>query len=317
MVAVVAAITMLIVLGVGAVVIDAGAMYAERRQLQNGADAAALAIAYQCAGGDCGDVEAMAQTFADGNANDGTSTVDEVVMQPNRAIVHLSTSTVEGGSAIRHWFAPVFTLITGDGDRDETTVFADAAADWGGISSGTGIVPLAISWCAFVEHTGGGIPSDEIEQTITYLSEAGDCVGPSGHTIPGGFGWLETDGECTVWTTIDDPQTPGKPGVSTPGDCDADDFASLRDETVFFPVYEQSGGTGASGWFQIHGYAAFHVTGFRFACPSAYRWNDGGGACGPNTARFIRGYFTELVDPTDMYELGGPTLGAWAVGLTR
>ena len=44
---------LVVLLGVGALVIDVGALYAERRQLQNGADAAALAVAADCAEGDC------------------------------------------------------------------------------------------------------------------------------------------------------------------------------------------------------------------------------------------------------------------------
>ena len=40
-------------IGVGALVIDVGRLYVERRDLQNGADAAALAVAQDCAAGDC------------------------------------------------------------------------------------------------------------------------------------------------------------------------------------------------------------------------------------------------------------------------
>ena len=45
---------LVVLIGVGALVIDSGALYAERRQLQNGADAAALAVAQDCADGHCG-----------------------------------------------------------------------------------------------------------------------------------------------------------------------------------------------------------------------------------------------------------------------
>ena len=47
------ALMLVVLLGIGALVIDVGALYAERRQLQNGADAAALAVAADCAEGDC------------------------------------------------------------------------------------------------------------------------------------------------------------------------------------------------------------------------------------------------------------------------
>ena len=58
--------------------IDVGALYAERRQLQNGADAAALAVAEDCAEGDCLDEMATAKTYADSNAKDDAANVDEV-----------------------------------------------------------------------------------------------------------------------------------------------------------------------------------------------------------------------------------------------
>ena len=45
------ALMLTVLIGVGALVIDAGALYTEKRQLQNGADAAALAVAADCANG--------------------------------------------------------------------------------------------------------------------------------------------------------------------------------------------------------------------------------------------------------------------------
>ena len=69
---------MVVLLGMGALVIDVGQLYAERRELQNGADAAALAVAQDCAGGDCLDETTTADTYADDNAHDGEAGVDEV-----------------------------------------------------------------------------------------------------------------------------------------------------------------------------------------------------------------------------------------------
>ena len=65
------AVVMVVVLGFGALVLDIGALVQERRELQSGADAAALAVAKDCAGSlGCGAYIATAEDFADANALD-------------------------------------------------------------------------------------------------------------------------------------------------------------------------------------------------------------------------------------------------------
>ena len=59
-VAIMVALLAVVIFGIAAYVIDISALYQERRELQNGADAAALAIARDCAMGDCGDDYATA-----------------------------------------------------------------------------------------------------------------------------------------------------------------------------------------------------------------------------------------------------------------
>ena len=53
-VAIIVALVMVVLLGFAAIAVDISAMWAEKRQLQNGADAGALAIAQDCAKGACG-----------------------------------------------------------------------------------------------------------------------------------------------------------------------------------------------------------------------------------------------------------------------
>jgi Flp pilus assembly protein TadG len=72
------AIMIVVLLGMGAIVVDFGQLYVERRELQNGADAAALAVAQDCAGGDCRDETATARTYANDNARDGKAGIGDV-----------------------------------------------------------------------------------------------------------------------------------------------------------------------------------------------------------------------------------------------
>ena len=60
--AILVVIVMVVLLGMGAMVVDVGGLWSERRQLQNGADASSLAIAQMCAGGDCSGYQTEAQT---------------------------------------------------------------------------------------------------------------------------------------------------------------------------------------------------------------------------------------------------------------
>jgi Flp pilus assembly protein TadG len=76
-VAVLVAVCMVALLAVGAFVLDVGRIYAERRQLQNGADAATLAVVMDChlPAGCAATAGTKAADKANQNANDGASTV--------------------------------------------------------------------------------------------------------------------------------------------------------------------------------------------------------------------------------------------------
>ena len=65
-----------VLFGLGALVVDVGQLYAERAQLQNGADAGALAVAKSCARGTC--TPAIATSYANLNSIDRASAVNLV-----------------------------------------------------------------------------------------------------------------------------------------------------------------------------------------------------------------------------------------------
>jgi Flp pilus assembly protein TadG len=298
-VAVMVALLMVPLLVCTALVVDVGSAYVRKRQLQNAADAAVLAVAQDCAGGACGNISSTATTFAAANVGAGTATANPSVSG--------STATVSTSSTVDFFFAPVIGI-------DDTQVTATATAVWGSPTGGRAALPLAFSWCAFAAQTGGGVPSTTTPATIMLpKTDATACSGPTGNPVPGGFAWLKADSTGCITTSSITGQTPSDPGRSLPSICSPADFVALQNKVVLLPVYEAFGGTGSNAWYDIYGYVAFKLTGYSFG--GQYKWNapcTGNDSC-------IRGYFTTFVAPSDAftYGAGTPDLGARIVTLTN
>ncbi|MDD9206643.1 pilus assembly protein TadG-related protein, partial [Georgenia sp. 10Sc9-8] len=153
--AVVTALFMIPLIGLAAIAIDVAAIYADKQQLQTGADAAALAIAQDCAGPGCGDAAGTARELVLANQNDEQAREPEVEITADRVRV------VAAGDR-EHWFAPVLGF-------DQSTVTADATVGWGAPTGGTSMLPLALSYCEWWNQTDGGTPSGVTVRTI-YLA---------------------------------------------------------------------------------------------------------------------------------------------------
>jgi hypothetical protein len=329
-IAVTVAFLMVALIGFAALAIDIGALYQERQTLQNGADAGALAVAKDCAGGDCGSFTSTARDYADANADDGRSNAAvcgngpglSPGCAPPRPLptgalghVQVTTSTYEVSSPdnpteVNFNFAPVFDLVA-PGDHDGQTMRARAVAAWGPPRSAT-TLPLTFSRCEFEEHvpplkTPPFNPAEEVVISFHGSPIAGDCLpsNSSGQRLPGGFGWLDPGGDCVVDATVG-AFTPSEPGNDEPGCVDMDE---LRGTTVLLPIYDLEQGNGATGRYRIYGFAAFYLTG--------YRWQGRGfgGLC-PGVGRSatcIRGHFTSLTTTGPVF--GGPDLGVNIVKL--
>lgn len=275
------AVLLLVLIGAGALAVDVGQIYAERAQLQNGADAGAMAVMQACYETGCSQDEAedIAADLADSNSNDGSSTVFEVDMTVDDQVT-VRTTTRDGTSGagfLRQMFSSAL-------NAPPATVGAHATAALE-FPSGGSAFPLAISDCQYdlseAEATG------EV-QLIKYKPGDGPCTSTAGHTIPGGFGWLQqTDTACHAATDIDD-NAASDPGGNYPKTtaCDAilqswiDTINSGESVMGTFPVYDNAGSTGKNGWFHIRGYATFNIQGWKF----------GGGTSQPRT-------FQNAVDP--------------------
>jgi hypothetical protein len=291
-------------IGFAAIAVDVASVWADRQQLQTGADAAALGIAQDCAKNDCGVPATTAQDLATPNKNDGevTATVVTSPLTPATGSV-----TVETASLREHWFAPVLGF-------DQKDVGASATASWGVPSGGIAVLPLAFSWCEFELQTGGGLPSSTVEHTIFFTKASRtECTGPSNNVVPGGFGWLEDDvAGCTTTTTVDEVVY-SNPGADVPSECAPADFAALQGRTVLLPIFDDAGDVGGNAWYRLYGYAAFTITGYHFV--GQFSWSNTGECKGGKQC--VQGYFTEFVDLDDAFEYSttAPSLGASIVAL--
>lgn len=298
------ALLSVVLIGFAAISIDVAALWADRQKLQAGADAAALAVAQDCAGGACGDPTTTARTLAVANAGpEAQGAIVGAAPTPTSGSVTVDTSSVRD-----HWFAPVLGV-------DESTVAARATASWGPPSGGTAVLPLTFSWCEFKAQTGGGLPSGTTERTIFFTKSSGtSCTGPSGNMVPGGFGWLTVNAQsCQTRSRMNEVMW-SEPGEAVPSGCTTADFVEVQDRTVLLPIYDQYGDSGSNAWYRLYGYAAFRITGYHFV--GQFSWSAAGTCKG--SVRCIQGYFIQFVDIGDAftYSTGAPRMGASVVKLT-
>ena len=160
-----------LLIGMLAMTVDVGRLLVERRAVQNGADAAALALADDCARGraDCAVGSASisrAGAYANANAADGTTSVTAVCgstplaacatpgphawecQSPAAfpAFVRVRTATrEEDGTAV---VPPVFAGAMSGG----TGLWACAQAAWGSARSAGTVVPFALSICDYARN---------------------------------------------------------------------------------------------------------------------------------------------------------------------
>lgn len=321
-VAVIVAVLMVPLLGFAAISIDMAATHAEKQQLQTGADAAALAIAQDCARKDCSNRDDTARQFVELN-----STAEDPKVSATR--YSSGKVTVTADSTRQHWFAPVLGI-------NESDIQTSANAGWGSPGGGRAAMPLVFSWCSFKAQTGGGIPSNTNQQTISLPKKATDeCTGPSGNPVPGGFGWIvQSSGQgCSATTRIGE-----RVGSDTGNNikCTSAQLAALRYKTLLLPIYEDHSQRGcdakgnekpkdkdrckggSNAWYEVHAYAAFTLTGYFFG--NNENWNitqpKSEDQCKPNNY-CIQGFFTQMHDrdPNFDYDASAPNLGASAVFL--
>jgi Flp pilus assembly protein TadG len=332
--------------GIGALVIDAGQLFQERAELQNGADAAALAIAKSCATGTC--TPALSATYANANASaltgktaaslvcgsgtlgacpavTGAQTDCPAAPAGGLSYVDVRTSTkLSGGSLL---LPAVFAKsLLGNGSYTGTTVKACAQAAWGGPTSAN-TAAFAISACSWDSWTTTGtnfapapptVPSSTFDHQINLanLGNSTSCAGEAaGSDGAGAFGWaLDQTGTCGIFTNT--ATFPADTGASAGSTCHTFLIAAQASrKAIFLPVYGNTTGTGSNTVFTLKGFAAFVITGYSLPSFSASDWLNASN----NTCSFkcIDGYFTKaLVPSSGGTGSSGTYLGAAAIGLS-
>lgn len=332
--AVLVALLMTAFLGFGALVVDVGQVYFETRQLQNGADAAALGIAQGCAIGDpctTAAVQPAATSFAGANSNDTVSTAAPVIpgdTGSNSVTVTTSTLRPGGSSSLSYALAGAIGIASDD------TFTRQATAVWGNVGGGA-TLPIAICEHAWDFYTSSGtvLPSGPPAHLLRFgvppghITALDDCSNAGGgDPYAGGFGFLERDAECRVVTLAGD-LVPGVTG-SHPGedpDCPLSTlYAQWKliidsGQTVLIPIFDYYVDEGAAGKFHIMGYGGFKFEGYAVQGPEptlkTYQMDSS--EC-PGSASCIKGYFTEFVALGAEATVGGAgSYGATAVTLSR
>ena len=318
------AILLVVLLGVTALTVDVGAAYAEKSQLQNGADAAALAIARDCAEGDCGAFAATGQSLASSNANDANS--GSTVSFPDETTVRVVTAAREPGS-VTDSFSLFFAQIFG---MDSTNVGAAAEASWG-VPSEASALPWTANQCVFKNSlsasqlaefnstgTFTGDPSTALV-LLRYDTKAPAAPGcPKGGYQPGGFGWLETTGEgCSADIDVD-AIVEGQPGNHFPNDAECESvLATIMDQPALIPLYSSVDGTGENAKYTLIGFGAFQVTGYKFSGGKGVNITPTSACTGD--CRGLQGYFARFVTLEEgiISTDDGPNFGASIVALTE
>jgi hypothetical protein len=323
------ALLMVALLGMSAFAVDTAMMYSEHAQLQNGADSAALAIAQACAhdpsSADCTAANDAATALAGGNALDGVSHVPVASVNFGTGTVDVTTQARD--TAGNNHFSLVFARALGIGTAD---IQASSEATFGGYSAAD-VVPLAISKCASDPGFGMGLMFFPWHGSGMANQPGWSCKTPSssGSDVPGGFGWLDHSGPCTVSVTLANPDVGSGTGNNFPAGCGTK-FAGWRAALaagkpveVLVPIFDNATVHGSGPQFRIEAFAQISIRGWHFTgsgntyyTPEASALSSSLGLTESDTGLF--GEFIRKVTLADAAALGGPTsYGALGVQLSK
>lgn len=274
--AVVVAIVMVMLVGIAAIAVDVAALWWDRKQVQNGADAGALAVAQACAQGEdsiCLDLERATEYATEyAKSND---LADRPATKATRVLIEGGFVTVETSTEREAWFSRIWDV------DSSSQVPARSTAELRKTPRTLKTVPLAVNVCQFLWQAGksgdpalvSGDPAKVppgFELTIDLIKNGdipkdekkGAVSCPTGPTksdaLPGSFGYLlpiDKD-ECRASVTAGENLVGAKPG-NLP--CVKGLDLKVGD-IVVLPLFDKAWGTGAGVTYHIMGFAALEVT---------------------------------------------------------
>ena len=358
-VAVIVALLTTVLFGFAALAVDMARLHQERRDLQNGADAGALALAQSCGDGDCGAgtlsvLTALAAQYANGNARDGASNVQDICgvgaaalapcatgptpsAAPGNGYVRVRTRT---GSSAGQGAVPSVLAEALVGDDYQGTVNAYGIAAWGAASRAESAFPVTFDACEWATYTNNGArlaapppypngyPVDSAGATYevklallaprsSTSSTLPSCGAQANYAdLPGGFGWIgdQNDGECPAYTD-EAGGFPVDTGINIPQDCPRPELRALVGTTIYLPVFNAATGTGGNGRYDVEGYAAFFLTGFNLSGNFFERSIITGQRPCSGSDRCLIGFFTSGLVPSGGQVSSSPNMGASTVQL--
>jgi len=253
-IAVLVAIALVPIIGLFAVVVDAGRVTAERQQLQTAVEAAALAGAIDRQEGIA--ACSSATTYVESSVGSGPAVSCSTTGTTTAGIVTVGASTTSALS-----LGALF-------GRSSATISATAGARTGGATAVTGVRPLSI--CAEHPALQAWISSgftDTASYTIGIEPDGTTCGGD----ISGNWGvldfdsgsnstavtqeWINNgyDGEVSVPSTVD-----GDPGIPSP----AFDLTNVVNQPIVVPVFANATDTGQNAKFSVIGFVGIVIEDF-------------------------------------------------------
>ncbi|MPZ74015.1 MAG: hypothetical protein GEU74_12430 [Nitriliruptorales bacterium] len=270
--AIVVGVLFMALVAVLAMTVDGGILNNEREELQNGADAAALAVAYSCARGACD--ATLADEYAVANASgDEATTVEDIDIDMGTQTVTVITRTQDTPMQAAKVFGEETALVRARG-----------RARWGAIGAAA-TAPFVISQCdidAGVAAQGGDLYETAPAGTGIVIpfhdsTQADDSLVPAcpSHVgmdsdgdgfLPGGFGKIQVEEDCTVHTSVEeDPDgTTTTWATVITGVAMPPEYKCLELGPMAIPVFGDYRIQPGHDEYRIINYIGFHVTGWSF-----------------------------------------------------